>query len=332
MLRALCCLGIMMAHSCAYAESIFELDGGTLDYIGRGGMLNFVTFFFLLSEFLIARQIHRGGTTVKSFLIKRFWGIYPVYWMAVATVVIIRLIVWHGIEVSGGFWKSLLLIPGPWTFACMSVEWTLLYEVLFYCLVICFFLPNIRKLFPVATIIGFTLSIMQYDGVNKCFLLAFFSFYNGVFLYFASSLAVKVDKIWNKHVGFCKVMASVTFLISMLLLDGKYNTFVDSFGYYCGVCTFTSICVYLFLNVCADSKNLPVKIGDSSYAMYLLHPVILNAFFTILKNWGMHYNYILHIFVLISGGVASYLISIWFRIIVKAIRPVNIKREFLGLI
>lgn len=61
-LRALCCTGILIAHSCYYAEVNFSsIKPGFLSYTGRVGMLNYVVIFFVLSGYLTARQIYLGG-------------------------------------------------------------------------------------------------------------------------------------------------------------------------------------------------------------------------------------------------------------------------------
>lgn len=51
--RAIACLGILVAHSCAYAEMNFDdLEFmSSLNYWGRYGMLYFTEIFFAMSGF-----------------------------------------------------------------------------------------------------------------------------------------------------------------------------------------------------------------------------------------------------------------------------------------
>lgn len=55
-LRGLCCLGILFAHSFAYAEWTWNLNFGA--FPGRSGMLDYVAFFFFLTGYLVAAQIN----------------------------------------------------------------------------------------------------------------------------------------------------------------------------------------------------------------------------------------------------------------------------------
>ena len=158
-LHAICCTGILIAHSCHYAEVNFSsIEPGFLSYPGRVGMLNYVVIFFVLSGYLTARQIHLGGGTCATHFCSRFWGLYPLYWLSLAVVVLVRLAVYHTVDVSYDFWKSLLILPGEHTFLC-TVEWTLQFEIIFYFLVHVFFSVNqrVRKAYPyfVLLVLGF---------------------------------------------------------------------------------------------------------------------------------------------------------------------------------
>lgn len=88
-MRALGCVGIVFAHSAAFAEMAFPgmQEGYTLNFWGRYGLLSLVTFFFAISGFLVAREVDTSEQGALTFLKKRAVRIYPTYWVGVVLAV-----------------------------------------------------------------------------------------------------------------------------------------------------------------------------------------------------------------------------------------------------
>ncbi|WP_026496832.1 acyltransferase family protein [Butyrivibrio sp. WCD3002] len=104
-LRAISCMGILVAHSFAYAEMNFEgmVVADMLDYFGRYGMLQYVAFFFMITGYFTARQIREGNCTVKEYYVKRLKSIYPTYWSIAAFCIFINLSFFHNFETTEEF-------------------------------------------------------------------------------------------------------------------------------------------------------------------------------------------------------------------------------------
>lgn len=95
-----------------------------------------VVVFFLISGYIITYAIQREDAL--SFLVKRFFRIYPLYVSAVLIELLLQRIVYSGGEID---FRSLLvsltltgdIFNSPYTLA--GVEWTLRLEVMFYLVV-----------------------------------------------------------------------------------------------------------------------------------------------------------------------------------------------------
>ncbi len=129
-LRGVAALLVVLVHSSALLEmATGQPFLGRLFYFGGVG----VDFFFVLSGFIIYYVNHRDigrPEKARSFLLKRFFRIYPLYWV----VLLPRLLrPWesHNLGDIGIVLSSLALFPYP-TPPIVNVSWTLTYEVFFY--------------------------------------------------------------------------------------------------------------------------------------------------------------------------------------------------------
>ncbi|WP_423457122.1 acyltransferase family protein [Ottowia sp. VDI28] len=115
------------AHYARIPEAITELS-----MYGFSG----VDIFFVISGFIMAqtaRQSHGGVLAGLEFIVRRFLRIYTGYWPAF--FLILFLSIWLGIfqgpEISR--WASFFLLPQEKYL--LNVAWTLTYELLFYLLI-----------------------------------------------------------------------------------------------------------------------------------------------------------------------------------------------------
>lgn len=101
-----------------------------------------VEFFFVLSGFIIF-HIHREDTGKPSrffrYVLKRFFRIYPIYWIVLAAVIPVYFVApsfgqpFH--REAGTILSSILLVHVNGNSNTMLTEaWTLYHEILFYCL------------------------------------------------------------------------------------------------------------------------------------------------------------------------------------------------------
>lgn len=105
---------------------------GTLPFFHGGGAG--VIVFFLVSGYVISWSLFQKSETCSSFLIKRFFRIYPIYVLAV----VVQAVVNGG--GGGPSLKTLSLFGDFWgtPYALGGVEWTLRLEILFYLLMAIF--------------------------------------------------------------------------------------------------------------------------------------------------------------------------------------------------
>lgn len=139
MLRAWSALIVVLFHS----DQVIRRE--VLNYANPAGPFGFghagVDVFFVISGFIITYvHGHEMGKMdrVAPFLIKRFFRIYPVYWLLVIGVLLVAYILPGSIKAAKfDFWHvldSFLLLPTGWAkgLPILPVAWSLYHEVKFY--------------------------------------------------------------------------------------------------------------------------------------------------------------------------------------------------------
>lgn len=134
--RGLAALLVVLFHATQISEAQFNyLFLNNFFIFGDSG----VDLFFVLSGFIIF-YIHRSDINVKtkfkSFILKRFVRIYPIYWLLTILALFSYFFVpalWDKTYTLtlGGIIKSIFLIPQE-QYPVVGVGWTLSYELLFY--------------------------------------------------------------------------------------------------------------------------------------------------------------------------------------------------------
>ena len=102
-----------------------------LSWTGGAGVL----VFFLVSGYVITHVLGREDT--GTFVVKRFFRIYPLYWTAVLLEALVLRLVDGTPFPPASVWIPRLLLIGDFfdtPYALKNVEWTLRIEVLFYAL------------------------------------------------------------------------------------------------------------------------------------------------------------------------------------------------------
>lgn len=297
--RALGCIGIVIAHTAAYAEMNDSemVVGQTLNYWGRYGMLAFVSFFFAMSGFFTASDIVNQKNTPVLFLKKRFSRIYPTYWVAVAGAVLLTLCVTYSFSSTNQFYQIFLLLPGATVPYVLNVEWTLFYEIVFYLLCTSFFLKKGKRYYPVflaawscAIMIGST--VMEL-GSAPAFVFPQLLFSRQNFAFIAGSIAYYIYRF--RPVPFIAPQYGIP-LISVCLF-----TFVANYEYFYNQIIIGELFHYavliplclLFARLKINQKNVLISVGNCSYGIYLIHPTILNLTFVLFYRHGSTFHMLL---------------------------------------
>ncbi len=313
-LRGISALLVAWQHT---SERFVQLPGvadkGTLLFdlanridFGRVGII----CFFLISGFVIpfSLQSHTDGA-IKRFAIRRFFRLYPVYWLSILVVVGIGYI-WGDhigvIEVAANTTMMQRLFGEP---HLIGLYWTLQVELVFYilCAVIFYYghLDKHESLFS-WSLFCFLLFVLS-QGVNR-----------------ASDLFAGVDK---------EIMYS-PYILSIMFLGALYRNVYENkelnvksrrqvviatcvcFGFPIGVYLFSKFgvnlsdrpfqfgvahtvawCMFVVSGLCV--KRVPVFflwLGAISYSVYLFHPIVMEAVIKMAQSASMRNGYHLSVY------------------------------------
>jgi peptidoglycan/LPS O-acetylase OafA/YrhL len=244
-----------------------------------------VPFFFILSGFIIF-SAHRNDISrpemLASYLKKRIIRIYPTYWIIFLSVFLVAIfsssLRYTVPQDAYVIFKSLLLIPHENkidvgnTAPVLSVAWTLQYEVIFYILFGFFILNRWLPLFVAVLVCGLYYSSYA-DALSKIFFISFLT--KDVMLLFFMGMVVSAAAIVIKTVNNPLFYLNTGIFIFMFLAVNSVvgiNLEMETMLY--GLAS----CLIVFGLVRSEDKCLvylgqPLmqKLGDSSYALYLIH-------------------------------------------------------------
>jgi len=131
--RAIAALAVAYFHSYAAIRSAFpESAWLPIAPLKDWGYLG-VNFFFAISGYVICLVVSKTSFTLRSFVIKRLFRLYPMYWVAMAIVLGLIGLGKYPAQPVGHFLYSMTLLPQHGAPA-YDVSWTLEREMVFYAL------------------------------------------------------------------------------------------------------------------------------------------------------------------------------------------------------
>jgi exopolysaccharide production protein ExoZ len=238
-----------------------------------------VAIFFVLSGFIMS-YISQNGE--QDFLFKRLIRIVPLYWIAIATLMMIayRFTIFRpSILMSGDppliidILRSMLFLP--WSkFPVLGVGWTLNFEIYFY-LVFAAMLAISRRFAPALTA-AFVLAVIHLDRATgeKYFLLHFYS--HGYIAHFVDGIVIYY--VWALLGRFTPSAAAPLFAAVIVLWFGMqfvYPLWPAWILPWVSYAPATVTAAALFM----ESAGLRITwrplllIGDASYSIYLFHTI-----------------------------------------------------------
>lgn len=268
-LRFLAALGVFIYHVVIYAQRSNVIpDGFAFTKYGGVG----VAVFFTLSGFLMAMLSENASPT--KFLFRRIVRIYPGLWLAVATAVALKLAATGTFDASFNWGAALTLFPsGPMRYP-LNVEWTLVFEMFFYCLValLCFTPPAIRKLLIA---IWLVVIVLRGSPIQAGFVWELpFSQQNIPFI-------VGMFAWWFRHrLTMVKGPLAVSAGILLLLIAKENQGTIGWLQQHVLVSAACGIWVLCGARASLFSETGAFKtLGDWSYGIYLIHaPLLFTAF------------------------------------------------------
>lgn len=300
-LRAIAALLVVWLHVCediAAPGSRWLADLALPLNVGGIGVM----LFFMISGFVIPASLRADaprGTELRRFVVRRFFRLYPAFWLSIPVALIGMWWLW-GKQVS---WSTLLanLTMAPQPFGREPIEglyWTLLTELVFYLL--CVGLFALRSLHrPLALALISLLFAMLHmactiDGFRAGFGPLEFVFYTEMPMHLSLMFAAAMLRQWYDG-----MLPSGTARSLLLFVFGLWAVFAVWVGIdphrtgnfvieYVHIESSRAIGVVLFV-VCAFwlKPTWPplVALGRASYSLYLLHRPIISMLLWLAAAW-----------------------------------------------
>lgn len=286
-LRAIAAVFVVLAHVRAYLLVIGNNNNSIFTYLPN--MLGYgAEMFFTISGFLMAYLIDSG---YNNFLIRRLSRIYPTFFF-VAILAIFFKVITFGTVSNPNLLKAMSLLPFGISTYPLNVEWTLIYEVFFYLICSIFTFGNFKKAFPyflvvwLGIVLAATLKYHVPMNPLPSIKIIFYQLYNMFFIIGALTYYIykRISPISQK-VGYTLFLPGIIYVVFWHYWV-KYPEFAREHFYLFAVCCSLMILGALSVNNSSQSRvyNFAVKMGDYSYALYLVHVPVLVIFYSLYQT------------------------------------------------
>lgn len=274
-LRGLAALGVVLFHYTYKYEQIFN-DGVMNKYIFNYGFLG-VQLFFIISGFVIFMTISKVKSG-KEFVLKRFFRLYPVFWICLIITFIITSL--SGIErFERTFMEFLLnftMIPDLFKARMIDgVYWSLLPELLFYGIVLIIFLFRLLHRIEIIMFIWLLISFISIRVVgNPVISTLIVSNYSYLFI-----AGICFFKIYTKKGDVSHHLLIITCLLYCFFL-------VSIIEFIITIIFFLLFYLFVFKKLIFLNTMKPlIYLGRISYPLYLIHQfiglILIQKLFTI---------------------------------------------------
>jgi peptidoglycan/LPS O-acetylase OafA/YrhL len=294
-LRFIAATAVVVDHALGQLVSHAFLPSGWEQFGWHCGQTGVWTFFAISGFIMIhaeGENFGRGGGA-KAFIVKRLIRIAPMYWLASLLAIAAQLSTGHAPPSASYVAASFLFLPmpvppGEVIRPLLGQGWTLIYEMMFYCIFSCaMFLTFYRGAAAILAALGALVLagafIKPLDAAYDPFTVAAF-ITDPIILLFGAGCVIafvrrRLDRIELSH----GLMAAV------LLLGAAASLFVA--GGFAYPMNFYARAPFMLLAVaavaaCAFSRDRLSRLrrilsllGDASYSVYLFHLFCLNALF-----------------------------------------------------
>lgn len=282
LLRALAAIMVLIFHSKVaiwpreQRETLVWIPGFS-DFGDLG-----VSLFFVISGFIIANVVSKSDFTIRDYIWRRFWRIYPLYWLVTCSgLFMLWKRNWFRAEFeeigSWGIIKGFLIVPQK-AFPFWNPGWTLEHEVLFYAIAAVVapllglrFLAGL--LFAMA-IIGMTFNL-PWD----------FHLFADPQLYFAAGILayLAVGASWRRAIPLAASLLAYSYACyyGAIPMPVQITEFAFALG--------AAALIVALLDIEANGWRVPkvaVAVGDASYSLYLWHWMVIPCVTTIRDHVG----------------------------------------------
>jgi peptidoglycan/LPS O-acetylase OafA/YrhL len=256
-----------------------------------------VVIFFAISGFVLLNSI-KGA---KSFLIKRFFRLYPAFWLSIIFGI---LVLQENIPTVSTIMANITMMPLMFDKGVIiGVYWTLESELIFYFIGLILFLFGLSRK-PLTTFILSIFFIMffaylvlinftspKHTGLNVMPYHLSIMFWGGLFRHYYDNPYRKIIIYkTNISIRFLFILLSaILFLLPIAsLLKGIYLSEFKSIQF--GLANIIGLSLFLILTSFIKIKNkFMVWLGTISYSMYLFHPIVFSLALGFLNNYASHF-------------------------------------------
>ncbi len=273
-LRFFAALGVVLVHIRATMPGVY--DGFLFDRMGAG-----VDFFFVLSGYVLAIT-YRNGLVLKTFVVRRFARIYPLYLLTTLVWMALWLHGWRisrATELESGLAHALLVqafIPGfAYVLGFNAVAWSVSCEAFFYAL-----FPWLRQgrraLYTALAGAALYIAVAaSFQGELDAYFPGFLWYFPPARLYqFAAGIALAYVGVPMR--GTLWELASAALAAALLFPVVQPAPFLES--------AYFTVASALLIGVFAHEAGAVsrwlrhpwmVLLGESSYALYLWHHMLM---------------------------------------------------------
>lgn len=272
--RALAALCIVYFHSWI-AIGHYQDGAQPIWILSKYGGLS-VNLFFAVSGYVIAIVVTRPNFEVSGFFIKRFFRLYPLYWVCLA--VFAHTVYFRGPSPR----ESLEFILYSATFLptlempYYDVAWSLQHEIFFYLvaaiLVPLFGLKGLIAFLGTSATLAYFLNVPHYNVPISRFHADFLA---GVLAFLTRQSFPKID---------FRLSFFVCLVVLCIGATARVGDFAYSLAWYFALVGFSGIDAGRYV-----ALRPFIKLGDASYSIYMIHPIIFlygYAYLTGFPTWA----------------------------------------------
>lgn len=262
----------------------------------NGGLVG-VPIFFIISG--IVMQMSAGNSyseegSVRSFVINRFARIFPLYWFVTSAKIVIAILlpayVLHNTPTIHGVITSFILFPAYNSFGKIEpihgVGWTLLHEMFFYGVFSIALMLRVPPARFCSIVILAAWLVGRFVNADYAWIKVYSSNINLMFL-FGVWIAVFRSEIFRLRKYFISV-SGIICLVYISEFFSEANSFISEFRLSAVFIVLIVLNVRWGLN--DFFRRLFSTLGDGSYSLYLLHPIVAPLVLVLLKKAGFFNN------------------------------------------
>lgn len=281
-IRFLAALVVVFYHASGWLQMLRNDTWATAFVPNWTGLIG-VSIFFALSGNLMASAMQRQDAA--QFLLHRVARIYPAFFLAVLFIYPLSLLQPFGFDFA---YRALTLMPSGSVAYPLGVEWTLIFEIVFYVFVFGLILFRKQKQ-AVVIIVGWLGIILAHNilkpdnpalNLHDPSLLPFL----GVNVGFAAGMLLALTVKRAVHPVLAGIIGVDVWLLAQTLLS--YTGMRWGMGFGCAIFVMSAArydgCKWLFGNTLVG--RIGNRLGDYSYALYLIHVPVIRIIYLAFPN------------------------------------------------